>query len=436
MLHSARRGHPRTSPGVARRDRGRRLFLAAREIESRGGALSGSRERLHRGDDERHQAVRGRALRRDAGAHQADRSHRSRAARRLSLLCAHRRGQAVSHSVPPQGQHGGAGRGAARSQRTGRTRTPSWASAISRSATIRTCWPTPSISPASASTRCTSRICAPARRCPDTAERVTSVAWAADNRTLFFTTEDETTKRSDKLWRHALGDAAFEQLYDEKDELYDIGVEKTRDRKIIVLGIESKDTSECRYLRADRPQGQFRGVPAAREEASVLHRPSRETDSSSAPIKRRPQFRSDDGAGERSGPRTLEDVRGARRQRADSGYRPVPRFRRGDRADRGHRPAARLRFREQGPGRQIAFPEPVYAASPGGTPDYDSSTYRYNYQSFITPPSVYDYDVQVRAIHAAQATGSAGRLRSVPVCIGTPLGHGARWRESSDLDRL
>jgi oligopeptidase B len=36
----------------------------------------------------------------------------------------------------------------------------------------------------------------------------------------------------------------------------------------------------------------------------------------------------------------------------------------------------------------------VYAASPGGTPDYDSSTYRYNYQSFITPPSVYDYDVQ------------------------------------------
>ena len=38
MLHSARRGHPRTPPGVARRDRGRRLFLAAREIESRGGA--------------------------------------------------------------------------------------------------------------------------------------------------------------------------------------------------------------------------------------------------------------------------------------------------------------------------------------------------------------------------------------------------------------
>jgi oligopeptidase B len=41
----------------------------------------------------------------------------------------------------------------------------------------------------------------------------------------------------------------------------------------------------------------------------------------------------------------------------------------------------------------VGFPEPVYAASPGGTPEFASKTYRYNYQSFITPPSVYDYDV-------------------------------------------
>src|SRR6202050_5058965 len=95
------------------------------------------------------------------------------------------------------------------------------------------------------------------RTLPDTVERVTSVVWGADNRTLFLTTEDETTKRSDKLWRHTLGAAAPVQLYDEKDELYDIGVDKTRDRKMIVLGIEAKDTSEYRYLRADRPQDNF-----------------------------------------------------------------------------------------------------------------------------------------------------------------------------------
>src|SRR5580698_3377850 len=34
---------------------------------------------------------------------------------------------------------------------------------------------------------------------PDTTDRVTSVAWAADNKTLFLVTEDAVTKRSDKF---------------------------------------------------------------------------------------------------------------------------------------------------------------------------------------------------------------------------------------------
>src|SRR3984893_7118898 len=89
---------------------------------------------------------------------------------------------------------------------------------------------------------------------PDTFERVTSLEWASDNKTLFLVTEDAVTKRSDKLWRHVLGAAAFEPLYEEKDELYDIDVTKTRARKYLALNIEAKDTSEARYLRADRPQ--------------------------------------------------------------------------------------------------------------------------------------------------------------------------------------
>ncbi len=41
---------------------------------------------------------------------------------------------------------------------------------------------------------------------PDTAARGGSLAWAADSATLFYTTEDEQTKRHDRLFRHALGD--------------------------------------------------------------------------------------------------------------------------------------------------------------------------------------------------------------------------------------
>jgi oligopeptidase B len=92
---------------------------------------------------------------------------------------------------------------------------------------------------------------------PDTTDRVTSLAWAADNKTLFLVTEDAVTKRSDKLWRHVLGTAKFEEIYNDKDELYDIGVGKTRDLKYLVMQSEAKDTSEVRYLRADRPADNF-----------------------------------------------------------------------------------------------------------------------------------------------------------------------------------
>ncbi|MGA7238269.1 MAG: S9 family peptidase [Bryobacteraceae bacterium] len=227
---------------------------------------------------------------------------------------------------------------------------------------------------------------------PDTAERITSVAWAADNRTLIYTTEDETTKRPDKLWRHVLGDAAFEELYHEKDELYDIGVDKTRDRQMIVLGIESKDTSECRYLRADRPQDQF-AVFLPREKAHRYYIDHREREffirtnrgGRNFEVKTAPES---DPSPERWKTFVAHDDN-VRIQEIDLFRDFAVVIERTEAIDR-------LRVYNFGTGtwRQIEFPEPVYAASPGGTPDYDSSTYRYNYQSFITPPSVYDYEVQ------------------------------------------
>src|SRR3984893_634989 len=88
---------------------------------------------------------------------------------------------------------------------------------------------------------------------PDTIERVTSLAWATDNKTLFLVTEDAVTKRSDKLWRHVLGAAAFEEIFNDPDELYDVEIGKTRDLKYLLLQSEAKDRSEVHYLRADRP---------------------------------------------------------------------------------------------------------------------------------------------------------------------------------------
>src|SRR5438105_1856432 len=91
----------------------------------------------------------------------------------------------------------------------------------------------------------------------DTAARVTSTAWASDSRTLFYVEEHETTKRSYRLHRHSLDQPGDVLVYDEADELYDIGVGNTRSDQYIVLGITSKDTSEMRVLRADDPAGEL-----------------------------------------------------------------------------------------------------------------------------------------------------------------------------------
>src|SRR5260370_10153102 len=94
---------------------------------------------------------------------------------------------------------------------------------------------------------------------PEKFERVTSVAWASDNRTLFYTVEDETTKRSHRLYRHVLGSAETDPLlYALTDDRFRIGVDRPRSGAFLLLTIASPTASEVRYLRADQPGGEFR----------------------------------------------------------------------------------------------------------------------------------------------------------------------------------
>ena len=226
---------------------------------------------------------------------------------------------------------------------------------------------------------------------PDTIERVTSLEWAADNKTLFLVTEDATTKRSDKLFRHVLGAPKFEELYNEKDELYDIGVGKTRDLKYLVLQIESKDTAEVRYLRADHP-GDPLAVFLPREKGHryyVDHReglfyirtnkPGHNFAIMTAPVAD-PAFK--------NWKVFLPHRENVRLQDIDLYKDFAVSVEKSDALTQ-----LRLYSFAGHSWKSIGFPEPVYSAFPAGTPDYESTNYRYNYQSFITPSSVFDYDV-------------------------------------------
>jgi len=83
--------------------------------------------------------------------------------------------------------------------------------------------------------------------------RTGDVAWASDNRTLFYTTEDEVSKRRDKFWRHEIGATGSTLVYEETDALYDIGAARSSDRRCVFVAAFSKSTTEWRVLPADRP---------------------------------------------------------------------------------------------------------------------------------------------------------------------------------------
>jgi oligopeptidase B len=82
--------------------------------------------------------------------------------------------------------------------------------------------------------------------------------WAADNRTLFYTRQDETL-RPFELYRHELGSdpADDPMLYREDDPIFGLALYTTDDREYMLLDVSSYESSEIRYLRTDDPTGNF-----------------------------------------------------------------------------------------------------------------------------------------------------------------------------------
>jgi oligopeptidase B len=227
----------------------------------------------------------------------------------------------------------------------------------------------------------------------DLAERVTSLEWAADNQTLFFTTEDAVTKRSDSLWRMKLGGKP-EKIFEEKDELYRIYLTRTRDKKYFTLNINSTDTTEVRFLEAATPAAAFR-VFMPREKKhryDVDHREGlfyvhTNKDAKNFRIMTTPVA---DFA--------MANWKEFIAHQPDVLNDGIDLFRDFAVSVEKSKALNRMRFYDfrSKQWHTLGFPEAVYAASPGGTPDYNATQYRYSYQSMVTPSSVFDYDMSSR----------------------------------------
>ena len=93
---------------------------------------------------------------------------------------------------------------------------------------------------------------------PDTAANISgSLAWANDNKTVFYGGKDEVTLRADRVFRHVLG-GAHELVHHETDASYYVGVGATKSHRYITIGMRSTTSSEVRLIDADRPASEPR----------------------------------------------------------------------------------------------------------------------------------------------------------------------------------
>jgi oligopeptidase B len=243
---------------------------------------------------------------------------------------------------------------------------------------------------------------------PDKVEMVNgNVEWAADNRTLFYGKSD-AANRPHRILRHTLGTPASADVVvaEEPDELFTIGVGKTKDGRYLLASSSSFNSAEVRYLPADQPMGTFRVVRP--RTADVLYRvehhggrflittnenaPNFKLVTAPAADPRHESWRDLVPASDSVLLDGIDVFRGHivlyQRQNAVRTMRVV-------------RP-------DGSGGYSVDFPEPVYTFRPGNNPDFDSPTVRFTYTSLVTPASVYDFDLARRTRELKKATEVVG----------------------------
>ncbi len=85
-------------------------------------------------------------------------------------------------------------------------------------------------------------------------------AWALDGKTIFYTQKDETTLRSNKVFRHVLGTDVSEdvEVFCEEDETFISGVSRSKSKDFIIIGSYSTVSTEFRILPIGDPTGEFK----------------------------------------------------------------------------------------------------------------------------------------------------------------------------------
>jgi oligopeptidase B len=228
------------------------------------------------------------------------------------------------------------------------------------------------------------------------ADTTPNMAWANDNKTLFYAVQHPVTLRYFRIYRHVLGQNPSEDVlvYEEEDEEFSCFVQKSKSKKFLFIGSVQTLSTEYRYLSADDPNGKFRIILPREEnhEYSVDHyldyfyiRTNWKAEN----------FRLMKTRIEETGKDHWEEVIPHRKTVFLDSFEIFK-----DYLVVQERSLGLIHMRIIPSSGEVeytlAFDEPAYTASVDQNPDFDTQLLRYSYTSLTTPYSVYDYNMKTR----------------------------------------
>ena len=260
-----------------------------------------------------------------------------------------------------------------------------------------------------------------------------NLVWADDNRTLFYVENDPETLLTVRVKKHVLGTPVADDVlvYEEEDDSFYMGIDRTRDDRYIVIGVSSTVSDELRYAPADAPEAFAVLAPRERDvEYSADHHGGRwviRTNAPDAQGRPAPNYRlvtAPDGAASRA---QWTDWVPHRDDVFIEDFELFDGF-----AAIGERSEALERVRilkADGSEEHVAADEPAYSMGLSTNSEPDTSWLRYSYTSLTTPATTYEINV---------ATGERRQLKQQPVIGYDPSQYVTErvWSEARDGTRV
>ena len=218
--------------------------------------------------------------------------------------------------------------------------------------------------------------------------------WANDNKTIFYTKKNPVTLRSEKIYRHVLGTPTSEdvEVYHEKDETFGTYVTISKSKKYIIIGSYSTTSTEAQFLEADNPTGEFKILqPRVKDlEYNVEHYKenfyllTNKDKATNFKLMKTPVTKT-----------TLENWIDVIPHREDTLLEDFSIFKEYLVLEERSNGLNKVRIKrwDNKEDYYLPFNEETYSVGVYGNPEFDTDIIRYSYNSFTTPSSIIDFNM-------------------------------------------